>query len=232
MLFPVKTYRKKTGTLTAPRRTDELLEAIDTVAAYLGDERWHLGGGVSVALSIGDFYREHSDLDIVVQTSDLPGVYRRLVAHDYRLYSRKLMNHGRFGLAVYLPTRPGGWVMALYPHRLCFVHREAQIRNAYLSKLDLFLYDTRGTEYVALDGDFRIEISQPVTGHVHHTRSGRRVRCLNLHYMREFIARRGGPRHLSDALAITASVESARDYVRSAQRSSVGGRLHRRGTQG
>lgn len=209
-------------------RTPELLAAIDEVADFLDGECWHLGGGVSIALSIGEFYREHSDLDIVVHVRDLPGIHDRLASRDYRLYSRKLMNHGTFGIAVYLPARPGGWMMALHPHRLCFVHRGARVTNAYLSKLDLFLYDERGAEYVALDGDFRIRKSHPVTGHVHRTRSGRHVRCLNLHYMREFVARRHGPRHVTDALAIDVNIESARAFVKSRHDAGDSTRLRKR----
>lgn len=190
----------------------QLETALDEIARALDGESWLLGGGVAIALAVGGFYRVHSDLDIIIETTNLASVCNRLAAKGYSLYTRKLMKHRGLGVCIFVRCRPSGPLLRMRPRRLCFLSRGAT-GNPYLDRLDVYLYRETATQYVPLDHAHRLPKLAPVAGLRHRTRSGNTLTCLNLHYVQQFSAARRGPRHVVDLLALSAGLEAARGAV-------------------
>ncbi len=189
---------------------EPLQKAIDETSRMLHGEDWLLGGGVAVALALGGFYRRHSDLDLIIEKNSLSGVCEKMASNGYGLYTRKLMKHGRFGLCLFVRVHPRGLLVARHPRRLCFARFDGGIENAYLAKLDVYLFEETRTQYIALDRGRILEKIVPVRGCEYTTQSGYAMRCLNLYYVEKFSAGRGGARHLLDILAIREGLAAAR----------------------
>lgn len=68
---------------------DRLLTLVDGLPNLLGDTDWFLGGGLTIPLITGKFYRPHSDLDVNCNLAQFEEIVSNAQNKGYELYQRK-----------------------------------------------------------------------------------------------------------------------------------------------
>lgn len=187
----VSRYQRVSRQFKTPEDTEQIHAALDELAGVLGNTPWVLGGGVAIALGLGSFYRGHSDLDVVVEQSNLEQLLAAIRPCGYRLYTRKTMKHKPFGCVLQVPLPTRGPLLWMRPGRLCLMRRD-ETGNRYLDRLDLYVYREAGDKLIPLDGATPLDLRYPIIGATFTTRSGYSIHCLHPGYIRQFTLTRGG----------------------------------------
>lgn len=86
----VKDDERATHRQISTLEKDKLLALVDDLPDLLGDTDWFLGGGLTIPLITGNFYRPHSDLDVNCNLAQFEEIVSNAQNKGYELYQRKL----------------------------------------------------------------------------------------------------------------------------------------------
>lgn len=186
-------FHRRILTPITPEKEASLLHAVDRLSQVLGESGWEIGGGLSIPLTIGHFYRVHNDIDINIKEDHFSALVHQAAINGYALFTRPL----------WLRT---GMTRKIDVYRACTADEALshELRHLRLVRVDargwivpqLDILDHIDVFIYGLDGDtlrYRaIGLKYPRSEHLgptHVTRSGRRVAITHLKIVRRIKAR-------------------------------------------
>jgi hypothetical protein len=196
------------------------LRALDVVAGLLEGQRWLLAGGLAVPLTIGRFYREHRDLDIIAPIDALRDVDAAMRRGGYRLTTRVCFDLGTRRVTLLLPVRPDGLRIRLRCRKLRFVAQK-DAGPLEPSHVDVMPYRLVGGCIAPRNMRRRVPITVGLEGCRVPLPSGRVVSVLDLHYARALMLRPNTSAHRQDLEAIERALDYRSRVIAGPPRSSL-----------
>jgi len=179
-------------------------DRLHELAAVLDGVPWLLAGGLAIPVTLGRFYRDHFDIDIIFPLEAFEVVEERMRAGGFRLWTYFPYSlFGRARGALHIPVRAGGWLARRRMRKLKF--RDASGRRKpphLLSVIEALPYRIENGQYVTCDGRHRIPMAAPLRGHRYTTPAGHHIDCYHLSYVAYYKHLKTEPKHGEDLAVI------------------------------
>lgn len=165
---------------------------------------WLLAGGLAIPVTLGRFYRAHSDIDVAFPLEELPRVDVALRRAGYYLTtSRPMSFFGKLRFALSVPVRADGPFVRYRPRKLKYRDGTGARRAPHLlSVIEVLPYRVVDGVWTTCDGRYRFPVVRPLAGHRTRTPAGHEIACLDLHYVGEIKKRIPEPKHSIDLAVI------------------------------
>lgn len=167
-------------------------EQVEEVARILSGLPWILGGGLAIPFTIGEFHREHCDIDILFDDRDFPAIEAAFARHGYGLWQHYTMSFfGALTGAWHVRVRSGGFLPRLRRRKLKFRDDTASPgARRLLRTADALPFRIRDGVLCTCDGRHRYPLTRALVGHRARTAAGHEIPCLAF----EYVALLKGPR--------------------------------------
>lgn len=190
------------------------MRAVAELSNMLGPDNWALAGGLVIPISVGSFYRRHTDIDIVMPLARLCDVVDAFRTHGYELYTNWTVSHRSRGIVLQCRVRSDGGMIRCRARRLYVKRTDGGEDRSLLGKIDLYPFYDRG-QHLETCNTHRV---LPVRAMQHsslapfHT-SGH-VRCLHVANVVSLKLMRSGAKHRLDCAVIRDGPDAARQWFR------------------
>lgn len=190
------------------------LGALEALTRMLPPAAWALAGGLVVPISVGGFYRRHTDIDIVMPMTRFTDVVDAFRANGYALYTSWSVSHRSRGILLQCRMQNGSRLVRLRPRRLYVKPADEAGGDPLLAKIDLYPYYDRGGCLVTcnsrrvLPGRTMQRSSLAAFARAGH------VNCLPLEHVASLKASRSGAKHRLDCAVILDGRDAAREWFR------------------
>jgi len=190
------------------------LNAIEHLGRMLAPDTWALAGGLVIPISVGGFYRRHTDIDIVMPLARLCDVVDAFRAGGYELYTNWSVSHHSRGILLQCRVRSDGGLVKMRPRRLYVKRREPAMDEPLLEKIDLYPYRERDRGLETCNT--RRVLSRRTMQRSALAPFGRPgdVQCLHLDNVASLKSLRSGTKHRLDCMVIRDGPDAARDWFR------------------
>jgi hypothetical protein len=184
-------------------------ERLGELAAILEGIPWLLAGGLAIPMTLGRFYRDHSDIDVAFPIEDFPRLDAAMRGAGYYLStSRPMSLFGALRCALSVPVSATGTFVRRRPRKLKYRDATGARRPGHLlSVIEVMPYRVVDGVWATCDGRFRFPLARPLAGHRTRTSAGHEIACLDLHYVGEIKKRIADPKHTLDLAVIAARRE-------------------------
>ncbi len=204
--------------LAAPRHDAAYyFESLHTLCRIMDNVPWLLAGGLTVPFTLGKFFREHHDIDIMVPFTSMARVTVKFRSAGYRLFKRVIVSHNARGFVVRYPVRE---IAGIKPSLNCAMLKvKGHCVHQILRKIDIHPYQI--TDGVLLS-DYRgpaLAVNRSIKGCPIETGHDTQFRCLDLPYVARLKQARHGVKHEIDLIAIEQGIGSAVLKIKMHQRS-------------
>lgn len=187
-------------------------ESLHALCRILNDVPWLLAGGLAVPFILGRFFREHSDIDIMIPVESMSSAYKRFRLAGYRLFRRVIVSHQGRRLVIRYPIAS---VTDIKSNLNCAMLKvEKRSAPLIMQKIDIHPYKIESGFLVS---DYRgptLKIEASIKSAPVHTGHETSFRCLNLSYVARLKLSRHGVKHLIDLAAIEGGVDCAKAKMR------------------
>ena len=184
-------------------------ERLSELAAVLDGIPWLLAGGLAIPMTLGRFYRDHSDIDVAFPVEEFPRLDAAMREAGYYLStSRPMSLFGALRCALSIPVSATGTFVRRRPRKLKYRdHTGARPAGQLLSVVEVMPYRVVDGVWTTCDGRFRVPLARPLAGYRTKTSAGHEIACLDLHYVGEVKKRIADPKHTLDLAVIAAQRE-------------------------
>lgn len=186
-------------------------ESIHALCRMLDEIPWLLAGGLAVPFTLGGFFREHDDIDIMVPCASMPAACIQFRSAGYQLFKRVIFSHNARSIVVRYPVEPGTEVRPNLNYAMLRLKDQSKYR--ILDKIDIHPYQIKDG---ILESDYRgpmLEVSDSVQSLSIKTGHKTQFKCLDLRYVARLKQARHGTKHQIDLIAIEQGVKTAASKV-------------------
>lgn len=187
-LLVVEPYARRRAEPCGPEERHEIDRALDLLHSWLDQHcLWELAGGLSIGAGLGGFYRNHLDIDIQIDETELPGLVDALEFRGLVLCRRLFWIRLPGGRAAKLLRPVSCTEAARGGYRFLSLIRSDAGRGhlpplRLLDSIDVCVYHLRGDTLIRHDGKIAVPISYRVSS-TYTTPDGRNIRLVDLRYM-------------------------------------------------
>ena len=194
--------------IVTPHRDETFyFESVHTLCLILKDVPWLLAGGLAVPFTLGRFFREHNDIDVMVPFTSMPSACVQFRSAGYQLYKRVIASHNTRSVIIRYPVRN---ITKIKPNLNCSMLRiKGDGQYGILDKIDMHPFETKNG---VLLSDYRgpiLEVNAPLHSDPIETGLDTQFQCLALSYVARLKRVRHGVKHQIDLVAIEQGVDSA-----------------------
>jgi hypothetical protein len=177
---------------------------VEELAAILDGLPWILGGGLAIPFTLGEFHREHFDIDLLFDDRDFPAIEAAFAKRGYGLWQHYTMSlFGAFTGAWHVRVRQDGILPRIGRRRLKFRDdRPHQQDSRALEVLDALPFRVVDGVLCTSDGKHRYPLTRSMVGHRARSAAGHEIPCLAFEYVALLKGPRREPRDLHDFAVI------------------------------
>lgn len=190
------------------------VRAVQALVGLLTPDTWALAGGLVVPISVGGFYRRHTDIDIVMSLARFDDVVNAFRRNGYRLYTNWTVSHHSRGVLLECRVRSADAVVRLRPRRL-YVKRTAPPRGGpLLEKIDLYPYREQDGYLETCNTRRKLTRRTMQQSSLRPFGSPGQVTCLHIENVASLKSFRTGAKHRLDCAVIRDGPDAARAWFR------------------
>lgn len=190
------------------------VRAVEALGRLLTPDTWALAGGLVVPISVGGFYRRHTDIDIVMPLARLDEVVSAFRRNGYQLYTNWAASHHSRGILLQCRVRSDGAMLRLRPRRL-YVKRTGPARGSpLLEKIDLYPYRERDGYLETCNTRRKLARRTMQRSSLRPFDIPGQVTCLHLDNVASLKSFRTGAKHRLDCAVIRDGPDAAREWFR------------------